>query len=77
MDEHITAEQKVGASTYNAVWDISQDRLLITRDNGTVILDERLDKAHAAVHKALGVGPYVTAAPSRGQLEDVIRFYAQ
>ncbi|SEH90025.1 hypothetical protein [Paraburkholderia hospita] len=75
MDDHFIADQKVGTSMYYAVWDIRQERLHIAREDGTVILDDRLDKAHFAVHKALGLGPYVTAAPSEAQLQEVIRFY--
>lgn len=76
MNEHkITASEQVGASTYEAVWDINTGGLRIARD-GNVILDKPFSEAHVAVHKAVGIGPYVTAAPSEEQLLVVVRFYA-
>lgn len=77
MDEHnITAREQIGASTYEAAWDLSTGRLRITRDDGTVIKDWHPREAHVAVHEAVGIGPYVTAVPSEEQLQAVIRFYA-
>ncbi|MBB5546349.1 hypothetical protein A8H39_20615 [Paraburkholderia fungorum] len=75
MSEHkITVVEKIGASNYEAVWDISTGGLRITCD-GTVIRDWPSSQSHVAVHQAVG-GSYVSAAPSEEQLLAVIRFYA-
>ena len=75
MNEHqITASEQIGASTYEAVWDINTGGLSITCD-GTVIRDWPSSHSHVAVHQAIG-GSYVSAAPSHEQLLGVIRFYA-
>jgi len=77
MDEQkITASEQIGAWKYKAAWDLNTGSLRITRDDGTVIKDWHPREAHVAVHEAVvGIGPYVTAAPSVEQLQAVIRYY--